>query len=303
MKPAARATEAAPGAERSGGRTLGASALLVAKPGIVAGVALSGLAGMALAGRGMPDPGHALACLAGILLAASGSAVMNGVLERRSDDGMARLARRADAMRTVGPRRAAALSLVLVAAGLLVAFAFLNARAALLVLAAVLGYTVLYTLFLKRRSPYGTIPGGIPGALPVLIGYAAVNPRLGADAVLLFLLMILWQPPHFWTLALAHKDDYRKAGIPVMPVSLGEPYTKVLIFAYAAALLPLSLALWVFGFCSAYFAAGAAALWIYFLSSCLFHAVRTRRFGAAFASSIVYIVGLLSALILDVALR
>jgi protoheme IX farnesyltransferase len=135
----------------------------------------------------------------------------------------------------------------------------------------------------------------------VLIGYASIEPHIGADGFLLFMVMLLWQPPHFLALALKCSDDYRAAGIPVMPVAFGEKYTKIFIFLYASALLPLSSGLWWLGYCSQYYALAAIALGAAFLLSCYRNIVATRRFGRAFGASIVYILGLLLAVIIDVA--
>ncbi len=280
-----------------------ASALVISKPGISAGVAAAGLAGMALAGKGLPDGRTAVLGLGCIVAAASGAAILNGLFDAPLDARMRRLSVRVAALRTVGERGALALSLLLIAAALAVSFRYLNSLAALLILAAVLSYSFLYTLYFKRRSPYGTIPGGIPGALPVLVGYAAATGRIGLPGLILFLVMLLWQPPHFWALSLKYQDDYRAAGVPAMPVALGEPYTRVLIFLYAVALLPVSLALWVFGYCSVFFAGAAAVLWAYFIGSCYRNAVASRRFGKAFGASIVYMMGLLAAVVVDIAAR
>ena len=298
----ALAREAGPDGERAGAGRV-SSALVISKPGIAVGVAVAGLAGMALAGKGLPDGRTAALGLGCIVAAAAGAAIVNGLFDAPLDSRMRRLSGRVAALRTVGERGALGLSLVLIAAALAVSFLCLNAIAALLILAAVLSYSLLYTLFFKRRSPYGTIPGGVPGALPVLVGYAAVSGRIGLPALILFFVMLLWQPPHFWTLALKYQEDYRAAGIPAMPVALGEPYTRILIFVYAVALLPLSMALWVFGYCSGFFAGAAALLWVCFVRSCYRNAVATRRFGKAFGASIVYMMGLLAAVIVDVAAR
>ncbi|MBI5419858.1 MAG: protoheme IX farnesyltransferase [Deltaproteobacteria bacterium] len=279
------------------------SALVIVRPGIAAGVTLAGLAGMVLAGRSLPPAEKGLLCLACILLAACGSAVINGLLDEEMDGRMVRLSARVSALKSVGRRGALVLSLSLILVALAASWRFLNGMATVFLLAAVASYTVIYTLYFKRRSPYGTVPGGIPGALPVLIGYAAVEPRLGADGVLLFLLMLLWQPPHFWALALKYQEDYRSAGVPVLPVALGEPYTKILIFIYAAALLPLSLGLWWIGVCTGGYAAAAVVLGVFFLCSCLRNIVFVKRFGRAFGASILYITGLLVAIILDVSAR
>lgn len=295
------------GGERNAvaGRSAGllGSAVLIAKPGIAAGVAVAGMAGMVLAERGVPPPRILLIGLASILLAASGSAILNGVFDAPMDARMPRLSGRVAAMGRVGTRGASLIALFLIAAALFLAYRYLNGTATLLLLSAVLSYTVLYTLVFKRRSPYGTIPGGIPGALPILIGYSAVAGRIGPDGWILFLVMLLWQPPHFWALALKYRDQYREAGVPVLPVVRGEGYTRVLIFLYAVALLPMTLALWVFGYCSGFFATAAILLWAGFLLSSYRNAVARRRYGRAFGASIAYLMLLLAALVLDVTLR
>jgi len=279
------------------------SAVLLVKPGIVAAVTLAGFAGMVLARRGFPAPGTVLLTLACILAGAGGSAALNTVLDAGMDEKMPRLSRRAAALRSLGRGKVAAAALAAIAASLLLSALFLNATVCLLLAAAAVGYALLYTLVWKRRSPYGTIPGAVPGALPVLIGYAAVNPRLGMDGVLLFLILVLWQPPHFWALALRHQAEYRAAGVPVLPVAFGEPYTRTLIFLYAAALLPLSLSLWALGYLSARFGWAAFLLGAGFLAVFYRDTVATRRFGRAFAASIVYLMLLLLALLGDVLFR
>ena len=279
------------------------SAILLVKPGIIAAVTLAGFSGMVLARRGLPPPGKTLLTLACILAAAGGSAALNTVLDAGIDEKMPRLTRRLDALRSLGRENVAAASVTAIAASLLLSFLFLNTTTCLLLAAAVAGYAVLYTLLWKRRSPYGTIPGAVPGALPVLIGYAAVNPRIEMDGVLLFLILVLWQPPHFWALALRHQAEYRAAGVPVLPVAFGEPYTKVLIFLYAAALLPLSLSLWALGYLSARFGWAAFLLGAGFLAVFYRETVTNRRFGRAFAVSIVYLTLLLLALLADILIR
>jgi len=288
---------------RGGPGELLGSVLLISKPGIVLGVGLSALAGMVLAERGMPGAGVVLPCLAAVLAAASGAAVVNGILDAPMDARMARLSDRVEAMRRVGGEGALYLALGLILASLLLSLRFFSGVTTALVLAAVLSYTILYTLILKRRTPYGTIPGGIPGALPVLIGYSAVAGRIGMDGIILFCVMLLWQPPHFWALALAHSEEYRGAGLPVLPVARGEPYTKILIFLYAVSLLPATLALWAFGYSSDVFAWISAALWCGFLGCCYRDVVVRRRYRRAFGASILYIAGVLSAVIVDAAAR
>ncbi len=274
-------------------------AFLLAKPGIVAATALSGYAGMVLAARGVPPAATAVAGLVSLVFAAAGAAAINGVLDSASDRRMARLEKRVSALAGLGAGRVFTAACALIAASLALSVFRLNPLATALIVAAVLSYTVVYTLWLKRRSPFGAVPGGIPGALPVLIGYAAVADTIRPDALVLFAVMLFWQPAHFWTLALEYRDDYRAAGIPVLPVAMGKRYTQVLIFLYATALIPASLALWMFGGLSSAYAAAALVDGGLFLAACYAFVVRSERYAAAFRVSILYLALLLLAIILD----
>ena len=277
-----------------------ASFIILMKPGIVAAVLLAGFAGMVLAARGLPDSQTCLICLASLFLAAAGSAMINGVLDARRDLLMARLQTRVAALEKAGQGRVLVTALTGIGLGLFLAFHFLGPLAFLLILVAVLTYTLLYTLLLKRSTPWGTVTGGIPGALPVLIGYAAMVHSLGLDSIILFTVLLLWQPPHFWSLALEYRRDYLAAGVPVLAVTHGERYAGILIFLYATALLPASLSLWLFGFCSTWYAGCALLSGVAFLAACYFFIFRSRRFAMAFNASILYLVFLFAAIIGDI---
>lgn len=270
------------------------------KPGIVAAVLLAGFAGMVLAARGLPDSQTCLICQASLFLAAAGSAMINGVLDARLDLRMERLKTRVAALEIAGQGRVLATAMTGIGIALFLAFRFLGPLAFLLILAAVLTYTLLYTLCLKRWSPWGTVTGGIPGALPVLIGYAATAHSFGLDSIILFTVMLLWQPPHFWSLALEYSRDYQAAGVPVLAVTHGERYAGILIFLYASALLPASLSLWLFGFCSAWYAVCALLSGVAFLGACYLFIIRSRRFAMAFNASILYLIFLFAAIIGDI---
>jgi protoheme IX farnesyltransferase len=272
------------------------------KPGIVAAVLLAGSAGMVLAERGIPGPRTAIVTLAALFFAAAGSALINGLLDAPLDRRMTRLHARSAALVRVGAGPVLVAALAAIAAALLLALHALNPAVCLLLLAAVTSYTLIYTLFLKRRSPWGAVPGGVPGALPVLVGYAAVNPALGADGVILFTILFLWQPPHFWALALACRHDYAAAGLPVLPAVRGEQYTVLLCFVYAASLLPASLALWQFGYCSAWYAGTALFAWLAYMTASWRFLVVLRQYKAAFGASIGYLLALLLAVIGDICL-
>jgi protoheme IX farnesyltransferase len=278
------------------------SALLLAKPGIVFASALAGYAGMTLAARGVPQAATAVAGLTALVSAAVGAAMINGVLDAAPDRRMARLESRTAALARLGPRRVLAAACCLLCLSLSLSLLRLNPLAASLTLAAILSYTVVYTLYLKRRSPFGAVPGGIPGALPVLIGYASVSGRIGPDALVLFAVMLLWQPPHFWALALEYREDYAAAGVPVLPVAMGEAYTKALIFLYATALVPASLGLWLLGAASASFAVVAVVAGAAYLAACYAFVFRSPRYVFAFRASILYLAVLLLALVADVSI-
>lgn len=276
--------------------------LTITKPGIAGGVALSGLAGMTLAARGLPDGRTILLCTIFIILAAAGSAILNVVFEANTDALMPRLSKRVESFSRIGTWRAGLLSIILIASSVIASYFLLNKVTALLIISAAISYAFVYTLLLKKSSPYGTVTGGLPGALPALIGYSAVTPHIGVDGFILFFVMLLWQPPHFLALALKHSRQYAAAGIPVMPVVLGEPYTKAFIFIYATALLPLPLALFIFGYCSVYFAVFSVSLAIFLLSLYYIELVKKNEYGRAFGASIFYIIALLAAVVADLGL-
>lgn len=296
---AAVATDVAQGAVPGGADRVFALVRL-AKPGIVAAVLLVGFTGMVLAQRGWPDGKTGLVCLVCLFLSAAGSAMINGLLDAPLDLRMVRLRKRVAALEAVGRNQVMAMALASIAVALILALRCLGTLAFSLILTAVLAYTLLYTLRLKRRSPWGAIPGGIPGALPVLIGYAATAHTLRLDGIILFIVMLLWQPPHFWSLALEYHQDYTSAGVPILPATHGERYTRLLFFVYATALVPASLALWLFGFCSPWYAGTALTCGSAFLAASYLFLVRTRRFSLAFGASIIYLILLLATIVGDI---
>jgi protoheme IX farnesyltransferase len=275
------------------------STILLSKPGIILSVAFTGFAGMVLANRGIPPLGLTLMAVLSLLLSAAGSAILNNVLDKQIDTLMSRLSKRVDALEVVGEKTATLISLVFIAISLFISFYYLNAVNGALIIAAILSYTLLYTLYLKRSSPYGTILGGLPGALPVLVGYTAVNPHIGVDGIILVVFMMLWQPPHFWALAQKYKLDYKKAGVPVMPVALGSKFTNVMILLYSISLLPLSLSLWILHYCSDYYAVFAIVSGLYFEYVMIRSAVKNTDYGKAFGTSIIYMLIIMISLILD----
>ncbi|MEX1000193.1 MAG: heme o synthase [Thermodesulfobacteriota bacterium] len=275
------------------------STVLLSKPGIIVSVAFTGFAGIVLAAKGLPSLSVIVLTIIALLLSAAGSAILNNVLDKQIDLLMNRLSKRAQALEVVGEKTAVAIAGLFIIISLFISFYYLNYIVALLIIAAILSYTLLYTLYLKRSSPYGTILGGLPGALPVLIGYAAIQPDIGLDGYILFAFMMLWQPPHFWALAQKYKLDYKKAGVPVMPVAMGAKFTNIMILIYSISLLPLSLSFWFLGYASAYFAILAIIFGGYFEYIIIKCTVTNSGYGKAFATSIFYMLGIMAALILD----
>jgi len=294
MRSAADTIEAKEGAAPSPGVAL----FLLAKPGIVAAVALSGYAGMVVGCRGVPPARAAFFCLTSVVLAAAGSALLNNVLDRRIDLLMERVQKRSTALSALGVRRVVPCALSMIAAALAIGALHLGAVAVLLLSCAILSYTLYYTLYLKRRSHWGALLGGIPGALPVLIGAGAVGAPVAAGPLILFLVMLLWQPPHFWLLSLAHQEDYRRAGLPVLPVAKGESFTRKAVLWTVLLLAFATLLLWLWGPCSPRYAASAAAIGISFWGGCAAFLSR-RRYRWAFTSSIAYLMALLAAVVAD----
>lgn len=279
------------------------STLLLLKPRIILSVAFTGFAAMVLAFQGTPPINKTFYCISSLLLSAGGAAILNNILDKEVDILMSRLNKRVEAMQIVGERFAIFIAVSFILISLFISFYLINIVNGILIVAAILSYTLLYTLYLKRSSPYGTILGGIPGALPVLIGFSAIRPELGLGGLILFLFMILWQPPHFWALAQKYKEDYRNAGVPVMPVVLGRKYTNILMLIYSLSLLPLSLSLWFFGYSSAYYAILAIILGVYFEYVFIKSAVSNSGYGKAFGVSILYMLGVMLSLVLDISLR
>ncbi len=215
--------------------------LLLTKPGIVTLVLITTLGGMYIGSKGNLEPALVFWTLLGTGLAAAGSAVINMFLDRDVDTLMERTSSRPIPRGTVNPKSALVLGVLLLSVSFVSLYLLVNPLAALLSMVASFSYVVLYTLLLKRRTPIATEVGGISGALPPVIGYVAGSGTLDMNAFVLFLIMFMWQPPHFWVLALKYRDDYARAGIPTLPVVRGVLITKIKTLIYTVSLLPLSV--------------------------------------------------------------
>ncbi|PZF99630.1 heme o synthase [Micromonospora deserti] len=229
-----------------------AAYVALTKPRIVELLLVTTVPAMMLAHGGMPPLWLVAVVLVGGSLAAGAASVINCYIDRDIDQLMRRTKRRPLPAHTVSPRNALIFGLVLAAVSIALMAAFTNLLAAGLTLAAIVYYDLVYTLWLKRTTPANTFWGGACGAAPVLIGWAAVTGSLAPAAWALFAVVFFWQMPHFYPLAMKYKDDYARAGIPMLPVvaSARRVNAEILIFAWLTVLS--SLAVWPLGMSAIY---------------------------------------------------
>jgi protoheme IX farnesyltransferase len=203
------------------------------------------VAAMAIAYQGLPPLGLVLATLLGGAMAAGSANCINCYIDRDIDQVMGRTARRSLPAGKVQPRQALIFGIVLGVGSFIILTAFVNLLSAVLSLAAILFYVFVYTLGLKRKSAQNIVIGGAAGAVPVLVGWAAVTNSVGLAAIWLFAIIFYWTPPHFWALSLLIQKDYEKASIPMLPVVMGENETRKQILLYSFLLLAVTLVLFL----------------------------------------------------------
>jgi protoheme IX farnesyltransferase len=290
------------------GRRALADYLDLTKPGITLMVLFTTLAGLWLASRGIPPLGLTFFALLGTGLASAAAATFNNLLDRDLDATMERTRDRPLPAGRLRPAEALALGVSLTVASLTVLSALVNLLSAFLALLAIFAYVAIYTAWLKRSTPLGTVFGGVVGAIPPMIGWTAVTGQIDAGALVLFAILFLWQPPHFWALALLRTEEYRAAGLPMLPVVRGPEATWRQIVLYIAALLPVSLLLYPLGLVGLEYVLVAKGLGLGFLIRALRAraAPPERRAPLArglFLYSLLYLAGLTVAMLLSAALR
>ena len=227
----------------SGWAGLGAYVALT-KPRIIELLLITTVPAMVLAEGGWPDTWLVIATLIGGTLSAGGANAINNYFDRDIDVVMRRTSRRPLPRDAIPASNALWFGIVLGVIGFLWLWLFVNLPAGLLATAALLFYVLVYTMALKRSTPQNIVIGGAAGAVPVLVGWAAVTGGLAPAAWLLFGIVFCWTPPHFWALAIRYKDDYASAGVPMLPVVVGEQRTTWYILGYSLLLTAVSLLLW-----------------------------------------------------------
>jgi protoheme IX farnesyltransferase len=211
------------------------------KPRVVTLIVFTAVIGMFLATPGLPPPGALLFGTIGIALVASSAAALNCLIEQKLDATMPRTRRRPLPVGDVTPQQALAFIVVVGGAGLLVLYGLTNALTMWLTLATFLGYAVIYTLLLKPRTSQNIVIGGASGAMPPVLGWCAVTGEISSDSLLLFLVIFAWTPPHFWALALYRKNEYARAGVPMLPVTHGDRFTRLHVLLYTVILAAICL--------------------------------------------------------------
>ena len=271
------------------------------KPRILALVVFTALPVFSMAADGWPGTGFAVSLLLGIALAAAAANTLNCYIERDLDAVMERTRGRPLPAGKLSPSSALGFGLVLSVVATMLLWAVGGSAAAALGVASILFYVFVYTIWLKPRSPMNAVIGGAAGAAAPLIADAAVHGTVGAAGLLLFAIVFLWQPPHVWAIALFRKDDYARAGIPMLPNVLGNRPTHWRMLWFALALVPVTLAPAALGLLGVPYLCAALLLDAWFV----WHALRVLRDGneeaarAMFRVSLVYLSALLLAMLLD----
>ena len=239
------------------------------KPRVVALIVFTALVGMFLAVPGLPPLREGFFGLLGIWLAAASAAAINHLIDQRIDKLMARTANRPLATGALQPLQVLVFAVLLGVASMAILVLLVNPLTAALTFASLIGYAVVYTGYLKRATPQNIVIGGIAGAAPPLLGWAAVtgmqNPWDWAHALLLVLIIFVWTPPHFWALAIFRREDYARALIPMLPVTHGVTYTRWQILLYTVLLVVVTVLPWAVGMSGVFYLGGALVLGAVFL--------------------------------------
>ncbi|MBI2383076.1 MAG: protoheme IX farnesyltransferase [Gammaproteobacteria bacterium] len=271
------------------------------KPRVVMLIVFTAMVGMFLATPGMvPLPVLLLGTL-GIGLMASSAAAINQVLDRHVDARMARTCGRPLVTGHLTARQSLLFALALGGGGMLVLYRWINSLTAWLTLFTLIGYAGIYTLYLKRATPQNIVIGGAAGAAPPVLGWTAVTGALDPHALLLFLIIFVWTPPHFWALAIERHKEYAQVGIPMLPVTHGLEFTRTQVLLYTILMVAVTLLPFATGMSGWLYFAGALALGGVFL----YYAVRLKFAPQpglpmrTFGYSIVYLMGIFTLLLLD----
>ena len=273
------------------------------KPNVVFLIVFTAIVGMMLASPGMvPLPALIFGSI-GIGLGAASAAVVNHLVDQKVDVRMGRTENRPLPTGQVDNIQAGAFALILGSLSMLILVGLVNVLTAALTFASLIGYAFIYTMYLKRATPQNIVIGGATGAAPPILGWAAVTGDVHPHALLLFLIIFVWTPPHFWALAIAKKHEYEKARLPMLPVTHGVAFTRLHILLYTILLVPVSLLPFAVKMSGMLYLVGALLLGLGFL----YYAVQLMRYPEdderlpmkTFGYSILYLMALFALLLID----
>ena len=271
------------------------------KPRVVSLILLTAVIGMFLATPGMVPPGLLAAATLGIALVAGAAAAINCLVERKLDALMRRPRWRPLVRGELGTRETLVFAGLIGGSGLWILAYYVNQLTMWLTLATFVGYAVIYTLLLKPATPQNIVIGGASGAMPPVLGWAAVTGQVSTEAMLLFLIIFAWTPPHFWSLALYRTEDYARAGVPMLPVTHGAHYTRLQVLLYTLILFAVSLLPYVVQMSGLAYLVAALALGGFFIGYALriYFNYSDALAQRTFRYSIVYLALLFTALLVD----
>ncbi len=275
--------------------------LALTKPRVVSLIVFCAVIGMFLAVPGLPPAGVVFAATVGIALVAGAAAAVNCLVEQKIDAVMQRTRARPLPRGEVTSASTLVFAAIVGGTGLWVLHRFVNPLTMWLTLATFVGYAVIYTVLLKPATPQNIVIGGASGAMPPVLGWAAVANDIAPESLLLFLIIFAWTPPHFWALALYRTQDYAKAGLPMLPVTHGSRYTRLMIVLYTLVLVGVSLLPFAIRMSGFLYLAAALVLGGVFLAYALrlYFRYSDDLARATFRYSIVYLSALFSALLVD----
>ncbi len=275
--------------------------LALCKPKVVLLIVFTALVGMLLSSPTLIPLDLIIFANLGIGLAAASGAAVNHWVDQKIDAEMDRTRQRPLPTGSMSSASALGFALILCVLSMAILLATTNPLTALMTFICIIGYAVIYTVFLKRSTPQNIVWGGAAGAAPPMLGWAAVTGEVNTEALLLFLIIFIWTPPHFWALAIRRRDEYAKVDIPMLPVTHGIPFTKVQVLLYTFMLLAVTLIPFAIQMTGLIYLAGAVALGVGFI----YHAFKLYRSEGdqhamkTFGYSIFYLTALFAFLLVD----
>jgi len=275
--------------------------LELCKPKVVALIVFTAMVGMALASPGLMPLDRFVWASLGIALASASAAAINHIIDRRIDARMVRTRHRPLPTGVLTERQALAFALLLAAVSMLLLSALVNTLTAVLTLVSLIGYAILYTVWLKRATPQNIVIGGAAGAAPPVLGWVAMTGELHPFALILFLIIFAWTPPHFWALAIYRRADYAGVGLPMLPVTHGVEFTRWQILFYSIVLVLVTLLPYLTGMSGLIYLAGSSVLNLGFLgyAVALLRHKNEQLAMEMFKFSVLYLMALFAILLID----